>query len=139
MKKLSLLLILLFIFIAHSFAQGNIRTDKYRTLQTGIFFYDGTVEWGDTDILVTITTKNYVITKVNIYAQKEEQYDVIGMIDTYTDSNNISWGVFDCLNSNNERYKLHHGIFNNSITGHVFTLKFTNSDGNGLIYKLKRN
>lgn len=139
MKKLLLLLIPLFIFSGITFSQSNVRTDKYRTLQTGIFFDDGTIEWGDADILVTITTKNYVITKVNIYAQKEDQYDVIGLVDTYTDSNNISWGVFDCLNSKNERYRLQHGIFNNNITGHIFTLKFTNSDGNGLIYKLKRN
>ena len=139
MQKFIFLIIPLFFLGTYSFSQSNIRTDKYRTLQTGMFLNDGTIEWGDTDILVTITSKDYEISKVNIYAKKEEQYDVISLIDTYTDSDIIAWGVFDCLNSKNERYKLQHGVYNNNITGHIFTLKFTNSDGNGFIYKLKRN
>lgn len=138
MKKTLFLIFAIFFISVETFSQTNIRTDKYRTIQSGIFTDDGVIEWGDTDFLITITTNNFVITKINIYAKKENQYDIIGLKDTYKDSNDIAWGVFDCLDSDNERYVLEHGIFNN-INGHIFTIKFTNKDGNGLIYKLKRN
>ena len=139
MKKGVFILLFLLTLVFKGYAQDNSRTDKYRTIQSGIFSEDGFIEWGDTDFLVTITTIDYVITKVHVYAKKENQYDMVAFKGSYTDSNNISWGVFECLDNNDERYKLEHGVINNKITGHIYTLKFTNKDGNGLIYKLKRN
>ena len=119
--------------------QSNLRIDKYRTMQTAIFLNDGTIEWHDTDFLVSITSKDNIIQKVNIYAKQEEQYDIISYNNYYYDSNKIPWGVFSCLNNDGERYTLEHGVFLNGYNGHIYTLKFINKDGNGLIYKLKRN
>ena len=60
MKKTLFLIFAIFFISIEIFSQTNIRTDKYRTIQSGLFTDDGVIEWGDTDFLITITTNNFV-------------------------------------------------------------------------------
>ena len=136
MKYLFLLFSILFFTNLYS---QELRTDKFRVIESGIFFKDEKPEYGDNDFIVTITSKDFLIRKIKIFAVKEIQYDVIKLVNSYTDKENISWGVFDCIDDDGNKVILKHGLYKTQNMGYINSLIFTDSDGGSIFYKLKNN
>ena len=138
MKKIVIIYLLL-LFTNILIAQDKIEVTKFRTLRSGMVLNFEKPEWSDNGkgILVTYTLKNVVITKFNVYSNKEEQYDIIRFYKGAEDEEHIFWQNIDVINKEGEKYVLRTGFIKKY--PHLITLLFLNEDGNGLIYELGPN
>ena len=131
-----ILLIVTIFSLKTSFAQ-ELRVDKFRVIESGMYFRDEKPEYGDTDFLVAIISKEYMPVKVNIFAKKEIQYDIIKLLDTYTDEKNVSWGIYECLDDDGNKIKFYHGLSLINPKEYLVTMIFSDNSGGNIFYKYK--
>ncbi len=130
-------LILLFSNLAHS--QNDTKAIKFRAFKATMFSPRDSSGWDETNILTVMNFSGDNLNKINVYAEKSIQYDIVKFIKDYKDENKTSWSVYKGINDDGEEFTIEWAIFNTLQYQHVSTLILTNKNGYGFVYKLKKN
>lgn len=129
------------IFSNSAYSQNNPQVIKFRAFESSMFSADppDSTGWEETDILIVMGFNNTHLNKINVYAQKSIQYDIVGFIKDYRDESKTLWSVYKCVNNNGEEFTVEWGLFDNAKYEHISTLIITNKKGFSFVYKLKKN
>lgn len=140
MKKMYIFIAIL-LFSNFGYSQNNQRAIKFRAFEARMYSVDppDSTNWEETDVLVVISFKDNDLNKINVYAKKSIQYDVVSFIKDYKDENKTLWSFYKCVNDNGEEVTIDWGLFDNPQSEHISTLRITNKNGFSFDYKLKKN
>ena len=139
--KSTFILITILLFSKFSSSQDKQQVLKFRAFKAGMFSVDppDSSGWQETDILVVINFNDAHLNKINVYAKKNNQYDIVEYIKDYTDESKTSWSVYKGVNDDGELLTIELGLFENTNFEHISTIIITNKNRFSIVYKLKKN
>lgn len=111
---------------------------KFRAFQTTLLDdanQSKEISWHDVDILVVI---NLDKNKVHIYAENEQDLDLLGITDNYKDNDKNDWLIYKAVDKSGIECKVKVEIFADNSGKHIATLFIRYGDGD-LVYRLKKN
>jgi len=140
--KLKIIILFLFCFYWKlSFGQDSYSSKVYKlkTFQTAVINLNernSDIEWEQNSILVVI---NFNDSKVNIYAKKQSDIDLLTLDKNYLDENDNTWIIYSGIDENGSRCKVELEVFKNtSDNDHVASLFLIYKDYE-IVYRLQRD
>ena len=140
MKYIYILSVVL-LFSNTTYSQSNPQAIKYRAFKSRLYNANlpDSTSWVETNILIVFGFNDTHLNKINVYAQKSIQYDVVGFIKDYKDESKTLWSVYKGVNDGGEEFTIEWGLFDNTQNQHISTLIITNKSGFSFVYNLKIN